>query len=96
VATVTAAAKATVITATRAMTKTTTRIGKRRRGRERDLRINGVAIYYKLTVIMVGRFLVPIRRHTGVSHLLSYLRSHQKRNAQFSISDGTQNVQKMC
>ena len=44
---------------------------------------------------MVGQFLVPIRHQTGVSHLLSYLRSHQKRNAQVSISAGTQNVQKM-
>ena len=33
---------------------------------------------------------------TGVPHLLSYLRSHQKRNAQVRIiSAGTQNVQKM-
>jgi hypothetical protein len=38
------AAKATVIAATRAMTKTMTRIDERRGGRERDLRINGVAI----------------------------------------------------
>ena len=35
----------TVIAATRAMTKTTTRIGKRRGGRESDLRINGGAMY---------------------------------------------------
>ena len=42
--------------------------------------------------IMVSRFLVPIRHQTGVSHLLSYLRSHQKRNTQVSILFGTQNV----
>ena len=39
-----------------------------------------------------SRFLAPIRHQTGVSHQLSYLRSHQKRNAQVIISSGTQNV----
>ena len=58
--------------------------------RERDLRINGGAI--QLRVIMVSQFLAPIRRQTGVSHLLSYPRSNQKRNAQVFISSGTQNV----
>jgi len=38
-------AAATVITAMRAMAKTTTRIGERRGGRESNLRINGGAIY---------------------------------------------------
>ena len=52
--------------------------------------INGGAI--KLRVILVSQFLVSIRRPTGVSHLLLYLRSHQKRSAQVSISSGTQNV----
>ena len=41
---------------------------------------------------MVGLFMAPIRRQTGVSHLLSYLRSHQKRNAQVGRTSGTQNV----
>ena len=41
---------------------------------------------------MVDRFLVPIRRHKDVSHLLSCLRSHQKRNAQVGRTSGTKNV----
>ena len=72
---------AIVIAAMRAMTKTTTQIGERRGGRESNLRING--------------WLAKFWHQTGVSHLLSYLRSHKKRNAQVSISAGTQNFEKM-
>ena len=84
-----ATAMATVITATRATTKMMTQIGKRRGGRERDLSIDGAI---KLRVIMVGQFMATIRCQTGESHLLPYLRSHQKRNAQVGRTSGTQNV----
>ena len=51
----------------------------RRGGRECDLRINGGAIIesaYAYTPIMAGQF---GGCQMGVSHLLSYLRSHQKK-----------------
>ena len=43
-------------------------------GGERDLRIMAI----KLRLITVCQFMAPISRQMGVSHLLSYLRSHQK------------------
>jgi hypothetical protein len=44
-----------------------------------------------LRVIMVGLFLAS----NGCVTSTSYLRSHQKRNTQVSISAGTKNVEKM-
>ena len=79
---------ATVITATRATTKMTTRIGERRGGRERDLRINGMVWqYYKLRVIMVGRFLAPTRSNGCVtSTVISQVTSKKKRISQNHLS----------
>jgi hypothetical protein len=82
VATATATATATVITATRASAK-----GEEGVSATSESMVWCSNIIPK--VIMAGQFLAPIRCQRGVSHLLSNLRSHQKRNAHDSILAGT-------